>query len=102
MRHRAKPYTLIIVYIYIYILDIYRNNLGNESIDMMNFPSPSPLSTLYGAQTVGLSIAFSIGLAAYLGFFYTPLHTVSGPGWRCMFFRGGDYSTKKMLHRWVS
>ncbi|CAM9133803.1 unnamed protein product, partial [Hapterophycus canaliculatus] len=26
--------------------------------------------------TVGLSIAFSIGLAAYLGFFYTPLHTV--------------------------
>lgn len=29
------------------------------------------------AQTVGLSIGFSIGLAAYLGFFYTPLHTVS-------------------------
>lgn len=28
------------------------------------------------AQTVGLSIAFSIGLASYLGFFYTPLHTV--------------------------
>lgn len=28
------------------------------------------------AQTVGLSIGFSIGLAAYLGFFYTPLHTV--------------------------
>ncbi|CAN0219603.1 unnamed protein product [Pylaiella littoralis] len=26
--------------------------------------------------TVGLSIGFSIGLAAYLGFFYTPLHTV--------------------------
>eukprot|EP00903_Cladosiphon_okamuranus_P017671 g16272.t1 len=26
--------------------------------------------------TVGLSIGFSIGLAAYFGFFYTPLHTV--------------------------
>eukprot|EP00752_Nemacystus_decipiens_P002680 g2506.t1 len=26
--------------------------------------------------TVGLSIGFSIGLASYLGFFYTPLHTV--------------------------
>ena len=28
-------------------------------------------------QTVGLSIGFSIGLASYFGFFYTPLHTVS-------------------------
>eukprot|EP00904_Undaria_pinnatifida_P001827 jgi/Undpi1/11645/HiC_scaffold_36.g13940.m1 len=34
------------------------------------------LLSLGAIMTVGLSIAFSIGLAAYFGFFYTPLHTV--------------------------
>ncbi|CAM9219494.1 unnamed protein product [Ectocarpus sp. 6 AP-2014] len=34
------------------------------------------LLSLGAILTVGLSIGFSIGLAAYLGFFYTPLHTV--------------------------
>lgn len=36
------------------------------------------LVLVFGAvQTVGFSIAFSIGFSSYLGFFYTPLHTVS-------------------------
>lgn len=34
------------------------------------------LLSLGALLTVGLSIAFSIGLASYLGYFYTPLHTV--------------------------